>query len=197
MAWHVHCNILGAVHLGRRVPPLRDGIRLPLEPPTQRHWHRSNIQIAFPILFMFELYSTGMGLPSTKNPPLPSPTLITAPHTTLSSISTPVTTPHSNGTIAIFVPATTKSTSSTLMIAPAGYAMASSSPILASEPQSQPRWSPSAVGAIVFGCIASILGMLTLWSTTGAAGNALSSSLKRKFERTYSSKICLKSTLFL
>ena len=121
-------------------------------------------QIAFIILLTFEFYSIGMGLPSTNSPPLPSPTLI-KPITTLSSISTPVPMPHSNGTIATSVPATTKPTSSTPMIAPPGYTMASSSPNSASEPQSQPRWSPSDVGTIVFGCIGSILGILTLWLT--------------------------------
>ncbi len=122
-------------------------------------------QIAFIILLMFEFCSVGIGLPSTNSTPLPSPTLITAPITTLSFISTLVPTPHSNGTIATSVPATTKPTSSTLMIAPPGYATASSSPNSASEPQSQSRWSPSDVGTVVFGCIGSILGILTLWLT--------------------------------
>ena len=122
-------------------------------------------QIAFIILLMFEFYSVGIGLPSTNSPPLPSPTLITAPITTLSSISTPIPMPHSNGTIAASAPATTKPTSSTLMIAPPGYTMASSPPNSASELQNQSRWSPSDVGTVVFGCIGSILGILTLWLT--------------------------------
>ena len=139
-------------------------------------------QIALIILSMFEFYSIGMGLPSTNSPALPSPTLITAPITTLSFILTPVSTSHSNGTIALSVPVTTKSTSSTLMIAPSGYTMASSSPSSVSEPQSQPKWSPSDVGTVVFGCIGSALGVLTLWLTFWLGRQRFKLIIKEEFQ---------------
>lgn len=123
------------------------------------------LQRAFIILLMFELYSVVTGLPFPNSPPLPSHTLTAAPITKPSSISTPIPTSHSNGTIAISAPAAIKSTYSTLIIAPTSYAMASSTPKSASESQSQSGWSASDVGTVVFGCIGSVLGILTLWLT--------------------------------
>ncbi len=120
---------------------------------------------AFIILLMFELCSVVTGLPFPDSQPLPSPTLTTAPIISPSLISRPIPSPHSNETITTSALTATKSTYSTLMTVPPSHAMASSSPSSASKFQSQSAWSPSDVGTVVFGCIGSVLGILTLWLT--------------------------------
>ena len=122
-------------------------------------------QRAFIILLVFELYSVATGLPSPNSPPLPSPTWIIAPISNPSSLSTPIPTPHSYGTIAISAPAATKSMYATYKIAPPSYATASSSPNPASKSQIQSGWSPGDVGTVLFGCIGLVLGIMTLWLT--------------------------------
>ena len=123
------------------------------------------MQRAFILLLMFEFYSVVLGLPSPNLPPLPSPTLTTAPIANPSSISTQIPVPQSNGTITIPTPAATNSKSSILIIPPSRYATNSSSPNSASKSESQHGWSPGDVGTILFGCIGSLLGVLTLWLT--------------------------------
>ena len=123
------------------------------------------LQKAFIILFMFDFYSVVTGLPFPDSPSLPSLTLTTAPIINPSFISKPIPSPHSNENITTSPPAATKSTHSTLMIAPPSHAMASSSPNSVSKFQIQSAWSPSDVGTVVFGCIGSVLGILTLWLT--------------------------------
>ena len=108
---------------------------------------------SFIILLMFELYPSVMGLPSPNSPTLPSHKL------------TPIPTLHSNGTIAISAPVTILSTHPALTIASPSNAMASSSPNSASQFQNQSRWSPGDVGTVLFGCIGSVLGILTLCLT--------------------------------
>ena len=137
---------------------------------------------AFIILLMFELYSVVMGLPFPHSSPLPSPTLTTAPIINPLSISTPIPTPHSNGTIAISAPAATKLTYPALTIAPPSYPMASSSPNLASQFQNQSGWSPGDVGTVVFGCIGSVLGTLTLWLTLWLGRQRFKLVIKEKFQ---------------
>ena len=39
----------------------------------------------------------------------------------------------------------------------------SSSPIISLGPQQDSQWGPSGIGTLVFGCVASILGILALW----------------------------------
>ena len=111
------------------------------------------LQIAFIILLTFDMYSVVMGLTSLNSPPLPSLNLI------------PIPTLHSNGDIAISAPVSTNSTHPALTIPPPSYAMASSSPNSASHFQNQSGWSPGDVGTVLFGCIGSVLGILTLWLT--------------------------------
>ena len=111
------------------------------------------LQIAFIILLTFDMYSVVMDLTSPNSPPLPSLNLI------------PIPTLHSNGTIAVSAPVTTNSTHPALKIAPLSYAMASSPPNSTFQFQSQPGWSPGDVGTVVFGCIGSVLGILTLCLT--------------------------------
>ena len=123
------------------------------------------LRLAFIILFMFEFYSLVTGLPPPNILPLPSTTLTTASISNPSSISTPIPMPHSNNTIAIPIPPTTKPTSSTLMITPPDPAMNSSIPNPASKSESQHGWSPGDVGTVLFGCIGLVLGILTLWLT--------------------------------
>ncbi|KAK0507244.1 hypothetical protein JMJ35_010282 [Cladonia borealis] len=94
-----------------------------------------------------------MGLPSPHSLPLPSHKF------------TPIPTLYSNGTIAISVQAAAKSTYPTLMIASPSYATASSSPTPASKSQNQSGWSPGDVGTILFGCIGTVLAVMTLWLT--------------------------------
>ena len=111
------------------------------------------LQIAFVILLIFDMYSVVMGLPSPNSPPLPSYKL------------TPIPTLHSNGTVAISVPVTTNPTHPAFKIATPSYVTASSSPTPASESQNQSGWSPGDVGTILFGCIGTVLAVLTLWLT--------------------------------
>lgn len=123
------------------------------------------LQRAFIILFIFGLYSVISGLPSPNSPAQPSPTLTTAPISNSWLISTLIPMPHSNSTIVVSAPAATKSLYSTLMIAPPRVAMASSPPNSASKSQNPPGWSPGDVGTVLFGCVGSVFGVLTLWLT--------------------------------
>ena len=141
------------------------------------------LQRAFIILLMFEVYSVVTGLPSPNSPPLSSPTVTTAPISNASLISTPISTPHSNGTIAISAPSATRSAYSTHTIASPSYAMASSSPNSAFKSQNQSGWSAGDVGTVLFGCIGSVLGVLTLWMTFWLGRQRFKLTINEDFEK--------------
>ena len=121
--------------------------------------------MVFIILLMCAFCSLVIGLPSPNTPPVLSTTLTTASIPNPLSTSTPIPMPHSNNTIAVLIPPTTKPTPSTLILTPPDHAMNSSIPNPASKSESQHGWSPGDVGTILFGCIGLVLGILTLWLT--------------------------------